>query len=349
MCVDDMRPYPCSERRNDCPAHMFCDNGVCHQGCKLSTQKRDARGFCKCTAEEHCLKFATCEMGACVPTPPPVCTKDQLLYEGSCRNFDDLRGVIVRAIRTRHIAQLTLIINVYKRTAQLFKQLLRILQMSVLPKHIVICIFGSPKVEEMQRVINTFQGVIVGTSITSIVSNFNFMYYGRFMTALKSPTKYVAFLDDDQIPGSRVLEKLIAAYKEIGQTSIIGMTGRRFALPEVSGSALPPYHKAGNEGMWMESSCNVQESVGGEGRMVQVDGLNRHWFISTEAIRYLFIRQPYSFSTMEDYTFSAMAWKHAHMPTYTICPRTVEEHMELDEGDQGSSTNFEDMNMFGQI
>lgn len=167
------------------------------------------------------------------------------------------------------------------------------------------------------------------------------------MLALQAPTDHVVILDDDQITRSRSIEKFIATYKTLGTAAMLGLTGRAFASPRLPADKIPPYHLPGYEGNWRENSqdCRMQSTVHLPS-IVAVDGLNRHWFAPPEVLRYLFIRMPHTFSTMEDYTVTHFAWKYGHLPTYTVCPEAHDEFIDLMEGDEGSSTDNNDMNEF---
>ena len=51
------------------------------------------------------------------------------------------------------------------------------------------------------------------------------------LALLQAPTKYVALLDDDQIPGPSMLELLLGTAEQLQHPAILGLTGRAFTRP----------------------------------------------------------------------------------------------------------------------
>lgn len=248
----------------------------------------------------------------------------------------------------------TMILNVYRRSEQLVRQMAAVLRMRALPTEVWVCLFGSPFESDMRAIIGAYSGAAAarGVRLRIIASSFNFQYYGRFLVSMRARTRFVAFFDDDQIPGPRTIERLLHASESLSAPAILGTTGRRFSAPGRTGEPPPPYPRDG--GKWFENDpCSRGLRAGDEKRVlsgglevVRVDSLNRHWFIPKSLARYLFVAPLYTLLTLEDYTLSARAWMYGHVPTFVFCPKDPQAFTRLDEGSEVSSTDYERMNEF---
>lgn len=105
-------------------------------------------------------------------------------------------------------------------------------------------------------------------------------------------------LDDDMIPGKRMLEILThAAGTDKYRNSLLGSIGRILPFRQKDFS-FPSYRKFGSKeaGIYLpDPAYNILVD-----RVVQVDFLSSSWFLSADLIRTLFIEQPFTFVTGED-------------------------------------------------
>ncbi|GJM95680.1 hypothetical protein PR202_ga12451 [Eleusine coracana subsp. coracana] len=99
------------------------------------------------------------------------------------------------------VPRVTVILNHFN-----FKRRTLCLQLARLPFHrLWVVSFGSPNEASLRRVVESQND----SRISFVSSDFNFRYYGRFQVALQSDgADYVYVLDDDMIPGTRMLEIL---------------------------------------------------------------------------------------------------------------------------------------------
>ena len=92
----------------------------------------------------------------------------------------------------------TVILNLYKRVSIFEKQLKCILNQTMQPKEIWICIFASPFLDKFKDIIDKYKKE--NDHIKLISSDINFKFYGRFQMALQASSEYVCFYDDDRFP-----------------------------------------------------------------------------------------------------------------------------------------------------
>lgn len=87
---------------------------------------------------------------------------------------------------------ITAILNCYKRPYTLEEQIEAIKSQSIPPKEIWVW-YNKP--EDQDQIDLSHLGV------KTIIANHNFKFHGRFALGLLAKTKYLAYFDDDTIPG----------------------------------------------------------------------------------------------------------------------------------------------------
>jgi hypothetical protein len=105
-------------------------------------------------------------------------------------------------------------------------------------------------------------------------------------------------MDDDMIPGKRMLEILShVAGTDKYHNSVLGSIGRILPFRQKD-FTFPSYRKFGSKeaGLYLpDPAYNIVVD-----RVVQVDFLSSSWFLSTHLIKTLFIETPFTFRTGED-------------------------------------------------
>ncbi|KAL3530555.1 hypothetical protein ACH5RR_009877 [Cinchona calisaya] len=127
----------------------------------------------------------------------------------------DLRG-------PKHNPKITVLLNHFKRKT-LSSQLDSLLQQTLPFHHIWVLSFGSPNEISLRRIVESYNN----SRISFISSSYDFKYYGRFQMALQTEADFVCILDDDMIPGKKMLQILShVAGTEKYKNSVLGSIGR---------------------------------------------------------------------------------------------------------------------------
>lgn len=136
-----------------------------------------------------------------------------------------------------------------------------------------------------------------------IWSSNNFKYHGRFTMGLLTKTDYLAYFDDDTIPGSRWLESCnnleVGAASQLRAPPILGSAGVRFY-----GRRYIEHERVG----W--PSKNEEAEF--------VDLVGHAWFFKRDILRALWASTPLSLDNCEDLQLSFFAQKS--LGSRTICP-----------------------------
>ncbi|KAG0590220.1 hypothetical protein KC19_1G082200 [Ceratodon purpureus] len=217
-----------------------------------------------------------------------------------CETLDELMALP----STSTGAKVTVILNHFQRKT-LCAQLDSLLQQTLPFHNVWVLAFGSPQQDQLRSIVNTYND----SRITFVSSTYDFKYYGRFQLALQTEgSDFVYMLDDDMIPGRRMLEILShAGGTDKYRNAVLGSIGRILPFRQKD-FTFPSYRKFGSKeaGIYLpDPAYNIVVD-----RVVQVDFLSSSWFLSTDLIRSLFIEQPFTFVTGEDLHLSYLLQKY---------------------------------------
>lgn len=189
--------------------------------------------------------------------------------------------------------KVTVILNHYKRKT-LCAQLDSLLKQT-LPFHRVwVLSFGSPNQDNLERIVRSYND----SRISFVGSTYDFKYYGRFQMALQTESDLVYIIDDDMIPGKKMLEILAhVAGTEKYENAVLGSIGRILPFRQKD-FTFPSYRKFRSK----EAGLYLPDPAYGitVEKIVQVDFLSSSWFLSAELVKTLFVESPFTFSTGED-------------------------------------------------
>lgn len=195
--------------------------------------------------------------------------------------------------RGPNVPKITVILNHFKRKT-LCSQLDSLLQQTV-PFHSAwVLSFGSPNEQSLKRIVDSYNN----SRISFISSSYDFKYYGRFQMALQTEADFVYILDDDMIPGKKMLEILShVAGTEKYKNSVLGSIGRILPFRQKD-FTFPSYRKfrSREAGLYLPDPA-YEITVD---RIVQVDFLSSSWFLSADLVKTLFVEAPFTFMTGED-------------------------------------------------
>lgn len=185
-------------------------------------------------------------------------------------------------------ANITCILNCYKRPEYLKEQVEAIKNQSI-PSDIWIWVNYSEENKDYD-----FDQLGVDRVIKS---SHNFKYHGRFALGLLAETKYVAFFDDDTIPGEEWFANCLVTITE---------------TPGILGGA----------GCILQSLQYVQHQRMGWPAQnpvtMEVDLVGHAWFLKRDDLNYMWYETPFTFENGEDIQLSYLAKKHGGVRTY--CP-----------------------------
>jgi hypothetical protein len=189
--------------------------------------------------------------------------------------------------------KINVLLNHFKRKT-LCAQLDSLLQQT-LPFHQVwVLSFGSPNEASLKRIVESYND----SRISFISSSYDFKYYGRFQMALQTEADLVYIVDDDMIPGRKMLEILAhVAGTEKYKNSVLGSIGRILPFRQKD-FTFPSYRKFKSKeaGLYLpDPAYDITID-----KIVQVDFLSSSWFLSAELVKTIFIETPFTFSTGED-------------------------------------------------
>lgn len=181
--------------------------------------------------------------------------------------------------------EITVILNCYKRAEYLPEQIKAIQEQTIKPVDIMI---WSNRPEEGQ------QYNLDELGVKAVYANHNFKFHGRFAFGLLAKTEYVAFFDDDTIPGPKWFENCL---EHMNENLILGSTGVLY-----EGDAYSPHTKYG----W--NSINND-------KLEYVDLVGHSWFMKRSTLQYLWYEDPISWENGEDIQLSGFAYKHGGIKT----------------------------------
>ncbi|KAF4356399.1 hypothetical protein F8388_013264 [Cannabis sativa] len=189
--------------------------------------------------------------------------------------------------------KITVLLNHFKRKT-LCAQLESLLHQTVPFHNVWVLSFGSPNELSLRRIVESYND----SRISFISSSYDFKYYGRFQMALQTDSDLVYILDDDMIPGKKMLEIMShVAGSDKYKNVVLGSIGRILPFRQKD-FTFPSYRKFRSKeaGLYLpDPAYDITVD-----KIVQVDFLSSSWFLSAELVRTLFIETPFTFSTGED-------------------------------------------------
>lgn len=185
---------------------------------------------------------------------------------------------------------ITVVLNGFKRPEYLEEQVKAILNQTIKPKEIWLWVNYDPQA--------TFPDKLEGVDVI-IKSSRNFKYHSRFCIAMLCKTPFVAFFDDDTIPGNKWFENCLNTAKEYNYNCIVGGVGIVF-----TGKDYNQHTRFG----WPTPSNDIK----------QVDFVGHAWFLPRNIINSMWIEPPLTLDNGEDMQLSFFAQKYYN--TVTVCP-----------------------------
>ncbi|CAL5020118.1 unnamed protein product [Urochloa decumbens] len=209
------------------------------------------------------------------------------------------------------VPRVTVILNHFKRRT-LCAQLDQ-LRRQTLPFHRAwVLSFGSPNEATLRRIVESYND----SRISFVSSGYDFKYYGRFQMALQSESDFVYVLDDDMIPGARMLEILchVGGTEKYGN-AVLGSIGRILPFRQKD-FTFPSYRKFRSKeaGLYLpDPAYDITVD-----RIVQVDFLSSSWFLPADLVKTLFIETPFTFMTGEDLHLSYQLQKYMGAGSFVL-------------------------------
>ncbi len=194
---------------------------------------------------------------------------------------------------------ITVILNCYKRPQYLQEQINAIRNQTIKPEEVFIW-YNRPEDGEQYNINE------LGCKVSTC--NHNFKFHGRFAFGLLAQTKYVAFFDDDTIPGNKWFENCLDTINS-GSRGILGSTGIY-----LNGSNYQQHTKIGWNG-----THNTEP--------YKVDLVGHSWFMHKNYLRYMWYENPISWENGEDIQLSFLAKMKGDVDTFV--PPHPENDVEL--------------------
>ncbi|CAI9776462.1 unnamed protein product [Fraxinus pennsylvanica] len=214
-------------------------------------------------------------------------------------------------LRGPNIPKVTVILNHFKRKT-LCAQLDSLRHQTLPFHHVWVLSFGSPNEQSLKRIVDSYNN----SRISFISSSYDFKYYGRFQMALQTEADLVYILDDDMIPGTKMLQILShVAGTEKYKNSVLGSIGRILPFRQKD-FTFPSYRKFRSKeaGLYLpDPAYDITIN-----RVVQVDFLCSSWFLSAELVKTLFTETPFTFMTGEDLHLSYQLQKYRDAGSFVL-------------------------------
>ncbi|KAL5998343.1 hypothetical protein ACLOJK_009283 [Asimina triloba] len=209
------------------------------------------------------------------------------------------------------IPKITVILNHFKRKT-LCAQLDSLLYQTIPFHHIWVLAFGSPNEVSLKRIVDSYND----SRISFVSSSYDFKYYGRFQMALQTDADFVYILDDDMIPGRKMLEILShVAGTDKYKNSVLGSIGRILPFRQKD-YTFPSYRKFRSKeaGLYLpDPAYDITVD-----RIVQVDFLSSSWFLPADLVKTLFVEAPFTFMTGEDLHLSYQLQKYRNAGSFVL-------------------------------
>ena len=208
-------------------------------------------------------------------------------------------------IQFRHVAKdlkqsskgITVILTAYRRTEYLPEQIEALRNQTHPPDE--IWVWSNQSDEDLLDISYLADRVVI--------SNTNWLFWGRFALAQLVRTDYVAFFDDDILPQPGWFDNCLSTIEK-GYDGILGGSG--VILPEKGGYSSK--HKAGWNGNHLSHT-------------VPVDLVGHAWFMRKEHVKYMWQEDPTYWENGEDIHLSYMALKHGNIQTF-VPPHPENNH-----------------------
>lgn len=193
-------------------------------------------------------------------------------------------------------AEITAVLNVYKRPEYLFHQINRINRQTIKPKDIFIWVNQHEKNQDFDFTEIEERGWKV------FRNNFNWKYHGRYAAAQLARTEYVAIFDDDTMPGTHWFENCIDTIEQYN--CIAGSAGVTLVRNGYTIQDGKVHIRTG----WPSKNEFAQE----------VDLVGHASVFKKEWLKYMWAEEPLSWENSEDIQLSALAKIHGNIRTF--CP-----------------------------
>lgn len=194
---------------------------------------------------------------------------------------------------------LTVVVSFHKRPAVVNRMLTALLTSSHRPAAIWLSWFAAPASVEINAQVQAFKAANPNNTIPILTATGDMPlgYWGRFQLGLQVQTPWVAFLDDDCIPGQDFLRN----------TFHIAMLGPYRGVFGIKG------HRAAPLG-----AAEVQGPLGRITHLAEVDLVGGMWFMRSEHVRYMFWQGPQTWNTGEDVTLCYNIRVYGGMRCYVV-------------------------------
>ena len=116
----------------------------------------------------------------------------------------------IHRVARRRRADVTVILNTYKRPHTLRQQYEAVVGQSCIPAEVFVWQNHPAYGQEVEVEPSTFDEDVLDRCVTVKSVNTNFGVWGRFAFALNARTAYVCVLDDDTIPGARWCSRTVS-------------------------------------------------------------------------------------------------------------------------------------------
>jgi len=163
--------------------------------------------------------------------------------------------VKIKKIRDEQIKSISVVLNTYKRLEHLDEQIQSIINQTVRPIQIIIWNNSEKYLENISK----YEIPIIVFNSTK-----NMGVWSRFFASFNCKGEYIAFFDDDTIPGNKWFENCLNCMKE--KEGLYGTTGYRF------GSSYFHFERIG----WLAGCDNIEE----------VDIIGHAWFLKKKWMTY---------------------------------------------------------------
>ena len=246
------------------------------------------------------LKLSTNSLNGCTSEDWFREYKGEELIDFVERQRDVVFGKITEALQRvdKKQADITVILNAYRRPYNLKMQIEAIRNQTKTPKQIWLWVNAHEDNKDFD---------FTSLDVDRVFHNdFNWKFYGRFAAALLVDTEFVAIFDDDTVPGTKWFDNCL---NTMSQTE--GILGSAGVI--LKGSQYVQHDRCG----WPTHNSETTE----------VDLVGHAWFFKREWLQYLWREKPTTWHNGEDIQFSYLAQKYAGIKTY--CPPHPAQDVEM--------------------